>query len=218
MLETKPTCEKVWVLDAGSGHGAWSKLLGRKGYEVAGVDVSNVRMKDAKKGCTIKNTSFLVGDLMRAPFKRETFHVCFCSLFLHHFERVEFIIAELSRVTKRGGEFLICEPNGLNIVYRLTEFGKKFVSRKWLMLKGTDTTNETIHMPRSYVNFLRIHGFTNIKVIFCHSREQECSFDGKITSAFIHTYGISIGTIMLIRFILLKAVLGIPRRDLCCGQ
>jgi ubiquinone/menaquinone biosynthesis C-methylase UbiE len=214
---TKPTSE-IWLLEAGSGHGAWSNLLSRKGYEVVGVDIQNMRLKEAKRRVTNKSVSFLAGDLLRTPFKQETFHVCFCSYVLHHFRRIDFILAELLRVTKRDGEFLISEPNGSNLAYRLTEFVKKFTPRNWMMRKGINTTNETIHSPNSYINFMATQSFSDVEVRFANSREVECPFDGRVLAAFIDAYGFAIGVILFIRMLLFKAISKIPNSTLSCNQ
>ena len=65
MFLAKPFTE-VWVLDAGCGHGMWSRCLSEKGYSVVGTDVSNVRLRSAMKWNNTENTSFVVGDLMKA--------------------------------------------------------------------------------------------------------------------------------------------------------
>jgi len=217
MLKNKPN-RGIWVLDAGSGHGAWSKLLGQKGYDVVGIDVSKIPMKNANIGCAIKNVSFLVGDLLEIPIKQETFHVCFCSKFLHHFRNVEDIIDELSRVILKGGEFLIYEPNESSIVYKLTELIKKFIPRKQMQIMGIDTINETIHSWKLYVNSLRAKGFKQIRIMFLESSEQESPFNTKTIATFLHTFGFAIGMVMSIRFLLFKMISKIPNQASSCGQ
>lgn len=218
MFLIKPVSDQTWVLDAGCGHGMWSKALSKKGYIVVGTDVSNIRLKAAKKWNASENTLFVVGDLMKAPIDKEAFHACLVSLFFHHFRNPESIIAELLRVNKKGGEILIFEPNGINIIYRLTESIKKIIPRKWMMLKSIDSTNETIHSTKTYVNALKKQGFSPIKILYMYSSEQECHINGKVVRAFLRAYGIQVGIIMLARLLLFKIATKIPIKNLSCGD
>ena len=49
LLEIKPNSKRVWVLEAGSGHGAWVDLMSSKGYTVVGADISNYRLKKSHR-------------------------------------------------------------------------------------------------------------------------------------------------------------------------
>ena len=221
LLEIKPNSKRVWVLEAGSGSGAWVDLMSSKGYIVVGADISKSKVKRGRNksyGCYSQNASVLTSDLTRAPFKGEAFHICYCSFFLHHFVNIKPIIDELSKVIKKRGEFLIYEPNGLNILYRLTEFIKKITPRNWMMQQGINSTNETIHSPKQYVAALKMQGFKKIKVMFYNSSEQECQFDGKTVKAFLNAYGLPKGMLMLGRFLILKAVSKLPQKHLSCGN
>jgi ubiquinone/menaquinone biosynthesis C-methylase UbiE len=206
------------LLDAGSGHGAWADLFSGKGYSVVGVDLSHRRMKLANERRTNETVTYLAGDLLNTPFKNQSFNVSFCSYVLHHFRRMEQILAELSRVTHRGGELLVTEPNGSNVIYRLTEFSKRFAPRKWMLAKGIDSTNETIHSSKYYIDSLEAQGIKKLKIIYVNSRQLECRFDGKTVTSFLEEYGLPIGSIMLIRMLLFKAVSRIATSTLSCDQ
>lgn len=212
MLEDRPD-QKIWVLDAGCGHGRWSKLLGEKGFEVVGADVSRERVEFGHGNCQVKNVSFMVGSLLDVPVKREAMQVCFCTHVLHHFRDLESVIDELSTVLQGGGEFLIFEPNGSNLVYKLTELGKRFAPRKLMQTKDMDTVNETIHPWQSYVSFLGARGFKNIKVTFLDSGEQAVPFDAKTVMAFLDAYGLTKGVAMSVRLFLFKVASRIPSQS-----
>ena len=215
MLKVKAS-PNVLVLDAGSGHGAWSKLLSDKGYSVVGADVSSFHMKNSKK--KYGAVSFLISDLLHAPFIQETFNVTFCSHFLHHFQNLGEVMAEFNRVVKEEGEILVYEPNGANLVYRFTEMGKHILPRKIMQGIGVDSTNETIHQYNAYVATLLAFGFKNVRTRFVNDDAQEAKFDSALAKTFLHTYGISVGITMLARFLLFKLVARIPNESLGCGN
>ena len=224
LLEIKPNSKRVLVLEAGSGHGACVDLMSSKGYTVVGADISNSRVKKSHRvynessGYYNQNASVITSDLTRAPFKQEAFHICFCSFFLHHFVDIKHIIYELSNSIKNRGEFLIYEPNGLNILYKLTEFVKKITPRNWMMQQGINTLNETIHPPKLYVTALKIQGFEKIKLTFYNSPEQECQLNGKVVKTFLNAFGLPKGILMLCRFLILKTVSKLPQKHLSCGN
>ncbi len=215
MLKASPSRD-ILVLDAGSGHGAWSKLLFDMGYSVVGVDVSSFHMKNSKQ--KYREVPFTIGDLLHSPFKKESFNVVLCSGFLHHFPDIKKIIAEIHRVSKGMGHILICEPNGSNIVYRLTESCKHILPRQMLQNAGVDSLNETIHQYPTYIETLLALGYKNIRLKFVNAVEQEAKFDTLLAKTFLHTYGLPIGIIMMTRFILFKSSLKLGIRTLSCGQ
>jgi ubiquinone/menaquinone biosynthesis C-methylase UbiE len=215
MLKVKPS-PNILALDAGSGHGAYSKLLSDKGYTIVGADVSSFHMRNAKKKYDI--IPFLICDLLHAPFKQETFNIILCSFFLHHFRNLWKVFGQIGRVIKVGGEILIHEPNGNNIVYRFTEKCKCILPRKITQRMGVMSVNETIHQHNAYVDVLLVFGFKNIKVRFVNAIDQEVKFDSVLAKTALHTYGVTMGIIMLIRFLLFKLVLRIKNKSLSCGE
>jgi ubiquinone/menaquinone biosynthesis C-methylase UbiE len=215
MLRAKPS-PNIWVIDAGSGNGFLSKLLSDKGYAVIGADVSSFRVRDAKK--KFSAISFIISDLLHAPFTQKTFHVAFSSNFLHHFQNIRGVIAEIEKVAKVGGEILINEPNGTNLVYRFTEMLKRISPRELMQRTGVDSKNETIHQYNVYVDVLKSLGFKNIKVKFVNAAEQEAKFNSIVAKTYLHTYGIPMGIIMIMRFLFFKSVLKIQNKSLSCGQ
>jgi hypothetical protein len=122
------------------------------------------------------------------------------------------------RVSKKNGELIIYEPNGLNPIYRTTESVKKIIPRTWIMLKHIDSTNETIHSVKSYVNVLRNQGFSVIKIMYLYSNEQKSSFNRELIVAYLNAYGTSLGILMLARLSLLKLVSKIPIKNLGCDH
>ncbi len=104
------------ILDYGCGAGWLSKILLAKGYDVTGIDASDVLISSAVKSCG--EGRFIVGDCMELPFADESFDCVIGSAILHHLETAR-ALAECRRVTSRGGILLLMEPNRLNPIAAL---------------------------------------------------------------------------------------------------
>jgi ubiquinone/menaquinone biosynthesis C-methylase UbiE len=99
------------ALDVGCGTGALSYALAPLVGEVVGVDSSEDLLKAAREhappGC-----SFVVGDAEALPFPYGDFDLVGCLRVLHHVRRPELVVAELARVTRRGGRILLADQLG----------------------------------------------------------------------------------------------------------
>jgi ubiquinone/menaquinone biosynthesis C-methylase UbiE len=99
------------ALDVGCGTGALSYALAPLVGEVVGVDSSEDFLKAAREhappGC-----SFVVGDAEALPFPYGDFDLVGCLRVLHHVRRPELVVAELARVTRRGGRILLADQLG----------------------------------------------------------------------------------------------------------
>ena len=99
------------ALDVGCGTGALSYALAPLVGEVVGLDSSEERLEaareDAPPGCT-----FVVGDAEALPFPYGDFDLVGCRGVLHHVRRPELVVAELARVTSRGGRIVIADQLG----------------------------------------------------------------------------------------------------------
>ena len=70
------TSQKANVLDVGCGCGAYSIILGAKGFRTIGIDVDSESLKNATlwaESKKIKNIDYIKADAMRLPFKEDTF-------------------------------------------------------------------------------------------------------------------------------------------------
>jgi len=96
------------ALDAGCGTGAVTRRIASRVPlgEVHGVDVDPLFIDEAKKLALkegVKNIEFAVGNIDNLDYENETFDVSFCRLVLMHVRNPVKTIAELKRVTKKGG-------------------------------------------------------------------------------------------------------------------
>ncbi|HEY5961700.1 MAG TPA: bifunctional 2-polyprenyl-6-hydroxyphenol methylase/3-demethylubiquinol 3-O-methyltransferase UbiG [Polyangiaceae bacterium] len=93
------------VLDIGCGGGFLSNDLGRNGFVVTGVDMSesalNVARAHDENGCV----RYVCGDACRLPFADSTFDVVCMMDFLEHVESPSRVIEEASRVLVTDGSF-----------------------------------------------------------------------------------------------------------------
>ena len=105
ILDLKPNMK---VLDAGCGTSAVTRRMALKLFpeEAFGVDVDPLFIDEAKKSASregIKNIRFELGNIDNLKYENGTFDSSFCRLVLMHVSSPVKTIAELKRVTKKGG-------------------------------------------------------------------------------------------------------------------
>lgn len=151
------------LLDVGCGSGAWGIRLAKKGYDVVGVDISKALIKSARNWANAANVNFMpiLGDVEKLPLKTEAFDIGFCGYVLHHFKRLHQVVFELSRILKPQGEILAIEPNGSNIINKLTRRMMTVFPQSWVMKKGIATSNERLHEIKSYVKMFNETDFAS---------------------------------------------------------
>ncbi|MGB9699962.1 MAG: class I SAM-dependent methyltransferase [Thermodesulfobacteriota bacterium] len=127
------------VLDVGCGRAIDAVSLAQKGVVVYGCDPSPIMLRKAK--AWTKNSGQIV-TLVRSlaedlPFRREVFARVYCKGAIDHFANPERALAEMCRVTKRGGKVIIAAANldslsctlakGINSLFKF--FLKKEIAR-----------------------------------------------------------------------------------------
>lgn len=99
------------ALDVGSGAGALALALAPRVREVVGVDSSPQLLAAARERAP-DNCTFVEGDATALPFGYGEFDLVGCMRVLHHVRRPELVVAELTRVTRRGGRILVVDQLG----------------------------------------------------------------------------------------------------------
>jgi ubiquinone/menaquinone biosynthesis C-methylase UbiE len=98
------------VLDAGTGAGALAFAIAPLVREVVAVDlVPELLDKARESAAEFPNVSFAEGDITQLDFEGGSFDLTACIRTLHHVARPELVVAELSRVTRFGGQVLVID-------------------------------------------------------------------------------------------------------------
>lgn len=96
------------LLDAGCGDGYLIHYLQQNLFcDFWGFDLSTVRLKNLKERCP--SVSINQGNLIKMPFKDNTFETVICSEVLEHIPNLQKALSELVRIAKK--EILITVPN-----------------------------------------------------------------------------------------------------------
>lgn len=108
------------LLEAGVGLGKWLNYFQKRGYDIVGIDYSDVAVKKLKEFDSSLNV--VHGDITKIPFDNGSFDVYLSYGVLEHLENREDLkkaIDEMHRVLKKGGIAYITIPNlnFLNLLY-----------------------------------------------------------------------------------------------------
>jgi ubiquinone/menaquinone biosynthesis C-methylase UbiE len=96
------------ALDVGTGAGALALALAALVREVVGLDPVRELLALARARA-LPNTEFLEGDGTALPFPDGGFDLVGTHRTLHHVDRPEHVVAEMARVTRRGGHVLVVD-------------------------------------------------------------------------------------------------------------
>jgi ubiquinone/menaquinone biosynthesis C-methylase UbiE len=104
------------VLEVGCGTGTNLMFYRQKENVLCGLDLSPAMLKQAK--AKLEDVAFLQqGDALHMPYRDETFDVVLAMLTLHEMplEIRDGVIAEMVRVTKKGGRLLLTDYRSGNL-------------------------------------------------------------------------------------------------------
>ena len=128
------------VLDLGCGTGALlERVLALSCIDaVYGLDLSEKMLEQARK--KLAKATLMQGDSEHLPFENDFFDAVYCNDSFHHYPNPRAVLAEIKRVVKQGGHFILCDPYQqpgalwiTNFILRLTHTGNvKLYSKKEL--------------------------------------------------------------------------------------
>lgn len=110
------------LLDIGCGTGEITLELKNKGFDVAGIDFSEVAVKKARE----KGLNIMLSDLDKdgIKFSDNSFDIVWAGDIIEHVFDPMFLFKEIARVLKPDGSFLFTVPNDFNFYSRLIIFTK----------------------------------------------------------------------------------------------
>jgi 2-polyprenyl-3-methyl-5-hydroxy-6-metoxy-1,4-benzoquinol methylase len=101
------------VLDVGCGNGIISLQLGKDGFNIKGIDVSEKAIEKARATNPFPNVRFEIADADTLKAGGETFDAIICSEVLEHLNQPERLLKELFPILKDSGILLVTVPNGM---------------------------------------------------------------------------------------------------------
>jgi ubiquinone/menaquinone biosynthesis C-methylase UbiE len=148
MLSELPAAHSgVRGLDLGCGQGWYASELARRGYTMYGVDPSRGQIAQAAQHCRESQTQVELAtyDGVTLPFPDASFDFAYSVNVLHHVptpDAQRALLAEVMRVLKPGGRFLLHEMNVENVLFR------GYVSYVFPLLKSIDEGTELWIRPK----------------------------------------------------------------------
>jgi ubiquinone/menaquinone biosynthesis C-methylase UbiE len=106
-----PTTGEERALDVGTGAGALALALAPLVREVVGLDPVP-ELLDLARERALPNTQFVEGDGTALSFPDGAFDLAGTHRTLHHIARPDRVVAEMVRVTRRGGQALVVDQLG----------------------------------------------------------------------------------------------------------
>ena len=100
------------VLDVACGPGILSAAIARTAREVVAFDLTPEMLKKAKQRCSeagLTNVGFLEGNATGLPFVNGAFDAVVTRLSVHHFDQPGRVMAEIFRVLRPGGSFVVAD-------------------------------------------------------------------------------------------------------------
>lgn len=110
VLALLPDVRELTVLDAGCGSGRYLRVLGERGANAIGMDLSPAMLELARE----TTTRIARADLRALPFDAMSFDLVVCGLALGDLAEIELALTEIARVLRPGGRVIysVVHPAG----------------------------------------------------------------------------------------------------------
>ncbi len=100
------------ILDVGCGNGIISLQLGKDGFNILGIDVSEKAIEKAKDTNPFTNVSFAVADAEKLKASGQSYDAIICSEVLEHLHQPGNFLKELYDILNDNGILIVTVPNG----------------------------------------------------------------------------------------------------------
>lgn len=100
------------ILDVGCGNGVISRHLGRYGFNVTGIDVSEKAIEKAKALNTCSNVKFEIKSAEQLIAEGKKYDAIICSEVLEHLTNPDALVEVLNKSLAENGKLIITVPNG----------------------------------------------------------------------------------------------------------
>jgi len=109
------------ILDLACGLSEFTQIMKKeKRVKAYGMDFSRFAMRKMKK--ITPGVNWVIGDVLKIPFRSRTFDAVIAGETIEHFEKPGLLISEMERVTKIGGRMVLSTPHIYGYKYHLWVF------------------------------------------------------------------------------------------------
>jgi SAM-dependent methyltransferase len=107
------------VLDLGCGHGYWMRSMAERGFRAVGIEPEADRVGEAAGPGGGVALPVMAGDGARLPLRDGSVSLVWCIHVLHHLDDPVAVLAEVARVLRPGGHFIVAETVEDNPLIRI---------------------------------------------------------------------------------------------------
>ncbi|HLA45366.1 MAG TPA: methyltransferase domain-containing protein, partial [Aggregatilineales bacterium] len=112
MLELHPLTGAERVLDVGTGIGYAAFAFAPHVKSVEGIDITPAMLEQAELAAAergIENVTFSQGDVEAIPREDASYDIVLSRWCAHHYVNIRKAVAEIARVLRRGGVFILAD-------------------------------------------------------------------------------------------------------------
>lgn len=162
------------ILEAGCSSGSFGAKAKQSdaSLNITGVDINQKFIDMARKRMVYDR--LLCANLeSKSLFKEQEFDNIFCPFVIHHFPKIKTVINNLSFWIKRGGYIVIVDPNGSNLILRISYLFRKILVNFFGNIKNYASINESHKSINTFKKYLQDYEITLIETF---DRDQGINF------------------------------------------